>query len=82
MPSVIARVLDDGTTSCTQHREVHYIDADGARQRIELAREAGLGGVALWALGYDDAGTWQVLAPVVRPSATGSTSLTSTVSGG
>ena len=58
-------VVSDGTTSCTQHREVHYVDADGARQRIDLAREARLAGVSLWAFGYDDAAVWQAIGPVV-----------------
>ena len=30
--------VTDGTTTCTQTREVHYVDAEGARQRIDLAR--------------------------------------------
>ena len=30
-------VVDDGTTSCTQQREVHYVDADGA-QHAHAAR--------------------------------------------
>lgn len=59
--------LDDGTSRCTQTREVHYVDADGARQRIDLARRARLGGVSLWALGYDDETLWAAIDPVVRP---------------
>ena len=46
-------VVDDGTTSCTQQREVHYVDADGAQKRMQRAVDAGFGGVALFALGYE-----------------------------
>jgi HAD superfamily hydrolase (TIGR01509 family) len=49
----------DGTNTCTQTREVHYVDADGARERIDLARRERLGGVALWAVGFDSPATWQ-----------------------
>jgi len=57
----------DGTASCTQTREVHYVDAEGARQRVDLARTAGLGGASLWALGYDSAATWTAIGPLARP---------------
>jgi spore germination protein YaaH len=60
--------LDDGTSFCTQTREVHYVDAEGARQRIDIARKARLGGVSLWALGYDDDTLWAAIDPVVRPA--------------
>ena len=49
----------DGRTSCTQTREVHYVDAAGARIRIDMARKARLGAVSLWALGFDSPATWQ-----------------------
>jgi spore germination protein YaaH len=65
--------LDDGTSFCTQTREVHYVDAEGARRRIDLAREARLGGVSLWALGYDDESLWAAIGPVVRPVSTATT---------
>jgi spore germination protein YaaH len=61
-------VVTDGTTSCTQHREVHFVDADGARQRIDLARAAHLAGVSLWAFGYDDDAVWQAIGPVIAPA--------------
>jgi spore germination protein YaaH len=60
--------ITDGATSCTQTREVHYVDGDGARLRIELARRAHLGGVALWALGFDDDAAWDAFDTVVRPA--------------
>ena len=51
--------VTDGTTTCTQTREVHYVDAEGARERIDLARRERLGSVSLWALGFDAPATWQ-----------------------
>jgi HAD superfamily hydrolase (TIGR01509 family) len=51
-------VVSDGTTSCTQTRFVQWVDGDGAAERIEIARQAGLGGVSLWALGYEDDAVW------------------------
>ena len=35
-----------------------YVDGDGLADRIMMARQAGLGGVALWALGYEDEPVW------------------------
>ena len=55
-------------TSCTQTREVHYVDAEGARERIDLARTAGLGGVSLWALGYDSPATWSQIGTLAAPA--------------
>ncbi len=76
--------VDDGATACTQQREVHYVDADGAQQRMQEAVDAGFAGVALFALGYDDDRVWSAIgtiaaqlspttsaAPVPSVSATG-----------
>jgi HAD superfamily hydrolase (TIGR01509 family) len=46
--------VSDGSTSCTQSRQVHWVDAEGVAARTAMARDAGWGGVALWALGYED----------------------------
>jgi spore germination protein YaaH len=54
-------VVSDGTTSCTQTRFVQWVDGDGAADRIEIARQAGLGGVSLWALGYEDDDVWSTI---------------------
>ena len=54
-------VVDDGTTSCTQTREVRWVDGEGALARIAIAREARLGGVALWALGYESDAAWSLI---------------------
>lgn len=64
-------VVDDGTTSCEQLRRAHYVDAVGARLRLDLARRAGFAGGVLWALGYDDAAVWDALGSIVRPRSTG-----------
>lgn len=48
----------DESNACVQSREVHYVDADGARLRMDLARERRLGGIALWAFGFDDDAVW------------------------
>lgn len=53
--------ISDGTTTCVQTRQVHYVDADGVRARMDLAIDAGLGGVALWALGFDDDAVWDAI---------------------
>ena len=63
----------DATTSCIQSREVFYVDDDGVQQRIQLAVDAGMGGVALFALGYDDQEVWNNVAAVdanLRPATT------------
>ena len=49
---------EEGEQSCTQSREVHYVDAAGARERMQRSIDAGFLGVALFAFGYDDDGVW------------------------
>ena len=53
--------LSDAAASCVQRREVRWIDAEGVRDRVHIARRAGFGGVSLWALGYDDPEVWATL---------------------
>jgi HAD superfamily hydrolase (TIGR01509 family) len=53
--------VDDGISSCTQVRQVHWVDAEGAADRVLEARRAGWGGVSLWALGYEDDAYWDAL---------------------
>jgi spore germination protein YaaH len=56
--------LTDGASTCTQHRVVRYIDAEGAADRIRLADDAGFDGAALWALGNEPVELWpQLTAP-------------------
>jgi len=54
---------DDGVdaVSCLQTRRVHWVDAEGVAARVDVAREFGFGGVALWAHGYDDDEVWSAL---------------------
>ncbi|MEO6159168.1 MAG: HAD-IA family hydrolase, partial [Ilumatobacteraceae bacterium] len=56
--------FQDSVTACTQTREVHYVDAEGAHARMDLARRARFGGVALWAVGYDSDATWAAITPL------------------
>ncbi|TVR22897.1 MAG: HAD family hydrolase [Ilumatobacter sp.] len=58
--------FDDGVSSCTQLRQVHYVDGGGAVERIEIARQARFGGVALWALGYEDDDAWALIDAEIR----------------
>ena len=58
----------EGATTCTQTRQVHYVDALGTAERIDLARTERLGGVSLWALGFDDITTWQAIGALARPA--------------
>ncbi len=66
--------VSDGTTTCVQTRQVHYVDGDGIALRMDLARQYRLDGVALWAFGFDDAAVWEAILPTVAdPSATTTT---------
>ena len=58
--------FDDGVTSCVQSRRVHWVDSEGAASRVEIARRAGWGGVALWALGYEDQEVWDAVVTASR----------------
>jgi spore germination protein YaaH len=48
-------------TTCTVNRTVHYLDARAVHDRAYLAHRNDLHGVALWALGNEDASTWDGL---------------------
>jgi hypothetical protein len=43
---------------------VHYVDAEGARQRMQLSIDKGLLGVSLFAFGYDDEAIWNGVAAI------------------
>ncbi len=60
--------ITDGVDTCVQTRQVHYVDADGVRARMDLAREKQLDGVALWAFGFDDADVWEAILPTISES--------------
>jgi len=53
--------ISDAVSSCVQTRQVHYVDAEGVRARMDLAIDAGLGGVALWGLGFEDEDVWDAI---------------------
>ena len=56
--------LSDGANSCTQTRQVRYVDGEGALARAALAEAAGFSGSSLWALGYEDEAFWNGLSDV------------------
>jgi HAD superfamily hydrolase (TIGR01509 family) len=58
--------VTDAATSCVQTRMVRWVDSEGAAARAEIARRAGWGGAALWALGYDDDEVWTALLDATR----------------
>ena len=53
--------ISDGSTTCVQSRRVHYVDATGVRARMDLAKKAGFGGVAIWALGFENDAVWDAI---------------------
>ena len=61
-----ALTVEAGSISCIQNRKVHWVDTEGIAARVEVARRAGWGGVALWALGYEDDAAWQALVDASR----------------
>ncbi|MBU6315894.1 MAG: HAD-IA family hydrolase [Acidobacteria bacterium] len=63
--------VSDGGATCTQDREVHWVDEDGVRARIDLARAERIGGVSFWALGFDSPSAWELTAPVATPRSAG-----------
>ena len=56
-----------GILTCTQGRRVHFVDGDGVRLRMDLARQYRLNGVSLWALGFGDDAVWAEILPTVTP---------------
>lgn len=57
--------VTDGTKTCIQGRRVHFVDGDGVRLRMDLARQYQLNGVSLWALGFEDDAVWNAILPTV-----------------
>jgi spore germination protein YaaH len=46
----------------------YFDDADSLARKLALAGELGMGGVAVWRLGFEDPAVWSVLPPVApRP---------------
>jgi HAD superfamily hydrolase (TIGR01509 family) len=56
----------EGDQSCVQNRLVRWVDSEGVEARVLVARYAGWGGVALWALGYDDPEVWAAFVDAAR----------------
>ncbi|MFZ9482167.1 MAG: HAD-IA family hydrolase [Ilumatobacteraceae bacterium] len=59
--------VEDGGVSCVQSREVHWVDEQGVRSRIDIAREERLGGVSLWAIGFDSDALWPTISDLATP---------------
>lgn len=51
---------------CNVYRTVWYPNQWSLYQRVLLAKQSGVGGVAMWALGYDDPITWQAISAGVE----------------
>ena len=49
---------------CTQTREVHYLDADAAQQRMQMSVDNGWLGVSLFAFSYEDDALWDRIAEI------------------
>jgi hypothetical protein len=68
--------VTDGDRTCVQTRRANFVDAEGVRLRMDLARRYRLDGVALWALGFEDDAVWDAILPTVadpHPPTSGST---------
>jgi spore germination protein YaaH len=57
--------ITDGNTTCVQTRQVNYVDGLGVRLRMDLARQYQLGGISLWAFGFEDDEVWSAILPTV-----------------
>ena len=58
--------VGEGDTACVQNRQVRWVDSEGVDARVMIARNAGWGGAALWALGYDDPEVWAAFTDAAR----------------
>ncbi len=72
--------VTDGEQTCIETRQVHYVDAEGIRLRMDIARERQLDGVSLWALGFEDDLVWDAILPTVEDGAGSAASSASTSS--
>jgi hypothetical protein len=52
------------TVRCNVYRTVWYDDEQAIYDRVDLASTLGLAGIAVWALGYESAPTWDAFAAV------------------
>lgn len=60
------RLNSSGTTTCTVRRTVYAPDPDTIVMRTQAVATAGLGGIAIWALGYEMPDIWPRLAAEVQ----------------
>ena len=74
--------VTDGASTCTQSREVHYVDANGAQIRMQDAIDGGFRGVSLFALGYEDAQLWNAIDTVAAQCSRPARAPTTTVAAG
>ena len=65
------RLNSGGTTTCTVRRTVYYPDEFTIVQRTNAVIQAGLSGIAIWALGYDTPGLWAPLSGIDVPRGPG-----------
>lgn len=52
------------TVRCNVYRTAWFGDARSIGERVKLAVDKGLAGIAIWALGYEDSATWDAIAAV------------------
>ena len=80
------RLNTGGTTTCTVRRTVYAPDHETLVMRAQAVMNAGLSGIAIWALGYELPDVWGRLAQIDVPRAPGTAPIgsldTAIVSGG
>jgi hypothetical protein len=70
LPAVVAPVEPTGLARakrlsvCTVRRTVYYADETTVVQRAQMSLDAGLGGIAIWAFGYETTDLWPMLRAV------------------
>ncbi len=80
------RLNTGGTTTCVVRRTVYAPDVESLVARSQAVLDAGLSGIAIWALGYELPDVWPRLAALDAPRASGTAPIgsldTAVVSGG
>jgi hypothetical protein len=61
-PAVRVPLTTSRTVTCTAGRVVHFPDNDSVLARAQAAANAGLGGIAIWAMSYEPLDLWSALA--------------------
>ena len=65
------RLNSSGSTTCSVRRTVYFPDEFTIVQRTTAVIQAGLSGIAIWALGYDTPGLWAPLSGIDVPRGPG-----------